>query len=63
MNLSGTYSLSDGDVQVNLAVPPITQHFNINQGSRIIWNGALLDPHIDFSATSKIRSQITQPDG
>lgn len=58
MNLSGTYSVVDGDIALN--VPPISRKFIINNGSRVVWSGPLLEPYIDFSATSRIRSQVSQ---
>lgn len=59
MNLNGTYDIQEGDI--NLALTAISRKFNIRQGSRIIWNGDLLEPKLDFKATSRIRSSVASP--
>ena len=59
MNLNGTYDIQEGDI--NLSLTAISRKFNIRQGSRVIWNGDVMEPKLDFKATSRIRSNVSAP--
>lgn len=59
MTLNGTYNIREGDIQ--LSFPPLTRRFNIRPGSRVAWNGILMEPDIDVRATSMVRSSVTLP--
>ncbi|MDO5035367.1 MAG: translocation/assembly module TamB domain-containing protein [Porphyromonas sp.] len=59
MNLSGDYSVIEGSVGLKISMPPITRQFNITPGSHVTWSGPLMEPYIDLSATSSMRSQVS----
>lgn len=58
MALFGTYEVGDG--YLNYSIPPIpSRRFTVQRDSRVTWSGPLLNPNIDFKATSRISSTVT----
>ena len=56
MSLNGTFEIRDGYVYYNL--PPISRKFIVEKDSRISWSGNVMNPYIDFKATSRIKSDV-----
>lgn len=56
MSLNGTFDIRDGYVYYNL--PPISRKFIVEKDSRITWAGNIMNPNIDFKATSRIKSDV-----
>ncbi|WP_234394755.1 translocation/assembly module TamB domain-containing protein [Porphyromonas cangingivalis] len=56
MSLNGTFEIRDGYVYYNL--PPISRKFIVEKDSRISWAGNVMNPYIDFKATSRIKSDV-----
>ena len=59
MTFNGTYNIQEGDIL--LSFPPISRKFTIRPGSKVAWNGILMEPDIDVQATSMVRSNVTLP--
>ncbi|MDR1723773.1 MAG: translocation/assembly module TamB [Tannerella sp.] len=57
MKLNGRYSLSDGIIRYSIPVIPLTD-FKIKDGSYVDWNGDPMNPYLDLSAYSRIRSSV-----
>jgi hypothetical protein len=57
MLLNGRYSLSDGNVRYNIPVIPLTD-FMIRNGSYIDWSGDPMNPYLNITAYSRIRSSV-----
>jgi hypothetical protein len=57
MLLNGRYALSDGNVRYNIPVIPLTD-FMIRSGSYIDWSGDPMNPYLNITAYSRIRSSV-----
>jgi hypothetical protein len=55
--LNGRYSLSDGNIRYNIPVIPLTD-FIVRNGSYIDWSGDLMNPYLNITAYSRIRSSV-----
>lgn len=62
MNLTGRYTLSNGQLKYSLPVIPL-KTFNINDGSYINWTGDIADPTINITALERVTSSVTLEDG
>lgn len=60
--LNGTYTIESGHVRYT---PPIVaqKNFDIASGSTIQWNGDMLNPQLNITATEKDRASVTGDDG
>lgn len=56
-HLSGTYTISSGVVRYT---PPVISQkvFNLNEGSSITWNGEMLNPQLNLTATNSVRTSV-----
>ena len=57
MTLNGAYNIHEGDIQLYMS--PLKRKFKVQQGSKVTWNGLLMEPDIDVKATAKIRSNVS----
>ena len=58
MNLTGRYLLSDGELKYTLPIIPL-KTFTISQGSYINWNGEIMNPTLNITATERVISPVT----
>ena len=61
MNVTGTYSMSEGVLKYALPVIPL-KTFNIADGSKITWTGDMFDPEIDITALERVTTSVTLDD-
>lgn len=61
INVTGTYSMSDGQLKYALPVIPL-KTFNIVDGSKITWTGNLFNPEVDITALERITTSVTFDD-
>lgn len=60
-NLTGSYTATGGVVRYSL--PVISQKvFNVDDGSQITWNGEMLNPTLDLSASNQTKCSVTDED-
>lgn len=59
MTLNGTYNIQEGDIHIYIS--PISRRFKVRQGSKVTWNGLLMEPDIDVVATANLRSNVSMP--
>jgi hypothetical protein len=57
MLLNGRYSLADGNIRYNIPVIPLTD-FIVRNGSYIDWSGDPMNPYLNITAYSRIRSSV-----
>lgn len=57
MLLNGRYILSDGNIRYNIPVIPLTD-FIIRNGSYVDWSGDPMNPYLNITAYSRIRSSV-----
>ncbi|MDR2146933.1 MAG: translocation/assembly module TamB [Tannerella sp.] len=57
MQLNGRYSLSNGNIRYNIPVIPLTD-FTVRNGSYVDWSGDPMNPYLNMTAYSKIRSTV-----
>lgn len=62
MNLTGRYTLSNGQMKYSLPVIPL-KTFSINDGSYINWTGDIMNPEINITAIERMNSAVTFEDG
>ena len=60
MSLAGTYEIREGYIHYSLPGMGKKQ-FTVDRDSRAIWSGDLLNPVINFKATSRVKSNISMP--
>ncbi|MDH6341416.1 hypothetical protein M2480_000168 [Parabacteroides sp. PFB2-12] len=60
--LNGRYTFTNGVVKYSLPVVPL-KAFDIHQGSYVQWDGEMLNPQINITATERMRATITDADG
>lgn len=60
MSLMGQYNLSGGG-DVRYAFPVVGRKiFSIDPSSNISWSGNVMNPHIDFKATQRVRANVVE---
>lgn len=61
-NLHGTYTISSGTVRYT---PPVISQkvFNLVEGSSITWNGDILNPQLNLTATNSMRTSVANNNG
>ncbi|MDR0574160.1 MAG: translocation/assembly module TamB [Tannerella sp.] len=57
MSLSGRYTLSDGTIRYSIPVIPLTD-FSIKNGSYVDWSGDPMNPFLNISAYTRVRSSV-----
>lgn len=57
MSLSGRYTLSDGTIRYSIPVIPLTD-FTVKNGSYVDWSGDLMNPYLNISAYTRVRSSV-----
>ena len=57
MSLNGRYTLSDGTMRYSIPVIPLTD-FSIRNGSYVDWNGNPMDPYLNITAYTRVRSSV-----
>ena len=55
--MNGRYTLSDGTIRYAIPVIPLTD-FTIRNGSYVDWSGDPMNPYLNISAYSRIRSSV-----
>ena len=61
MGLTGTYSMNGGQLKYALPVIPL-KTFNIAEGSKVTWNGDIMNPDIDIIAVERVTTSVTLDD-
>ncbi len=62
INLTGRYTLSNGQLKYTLPVIPL-KTFNINAGSYINWTGDIANPTLNITALERVMASVTLDDG
>lgn len=62
MNLTGRYTLSNGQLKYTLPVIPL-KTFSISDGSYINWTGDIADPTLHITALERVMASVTMEDG
>ena len=57
MALNGRYILSEGTIRYSIPVIPLTD-FSIRNGSYVDWSGNPMDPYLNISAYTRVRSSV-----
>jgi hypothetical protein len=57
MRLNGRYTLSDGTIRYSIPVIPLTD-FSIRNGSYVDWSGDPMNPYLNITAYSHVRSAV-----
>ena len=57
MRLNGRYTISDGLVRYSIPVIPLTD-FTIRDGSYVEWRGNPMNPFLNLTALSRLRSSV-----
>lgn len=57
MRLNGRYNISDGLVRYSIPVIPLTD-FTIRDGSYVEWRGNPMNPFLNLTASSRLRSSV-----
>ncbi|MDO4949008.1 MAG: translocation/assembly module TamB domain-containing protein [Bacteroidales bacterium] len=57
MLLNGRYALIDGELKYDIPIIPL-RTFNIKNGSYVQWNGPVLNPTLNITATERTRSSV-----
>lgn len=61
LNVTGTYAMSDGELKYELPIIPL-KTFNIIDGSKVTWNGDVLDPTLEITALERITTSVNIDD-
>ncbi len=61
-HLTGSYTVSTGVVRYT---PPVISQkvFNLAEGSSLTWNGEILNPQLNLTATNSVRTSVANSDG
>ena len=59
LQLSGRYTLSDGTIRYSIPVIPLTEFF-VKNGSYVDWRGNPMNPYLNMSAYTRIRTSVNQ---
>ncbi|MBR4844834.1 MAG: translocation/assembly module TamB domain-containing protein, partial [Bacteroidaceae bacterium] len=57
--LTGRYTLDSGEMKYSIPVIPL-KTFNIAQGSYVDFTGNLANPHLNITATERVRTSVTE---
>jgi hypothetical protein len=57
IRMNGRYTLSDGTIRYTIPVIPLTD-FTIRNGSYVDWNGDPMNPYLNISAYTRVRSSV-----
>jgi hypothetical protein len=61
LNITGTYTMNDGELKYELPIIPL-KTFNILDGSKVTWNGDILDPSLEITAIERITTSVNIDD-
>lgn len=61
LNVTGRYTMNDGDFKLSLPVIPL-KTLQIIDGSSISWTGQILEPELDITALERVTSSVTFED-
>ena len=62
INLTGRYTLNDGEMKYSLPVIPL-KTFNIKDGSYVEFNGDPMNPKLNITATERTKATVTDESG
>ena len=62
MNLTGRYTLSNGQIKYTLPIIPL-KTFNISEGSSIYWSGNIANPTLNITALERVVAPVTFDEG
>ena len=57
MRLNGRYAMSDGTIRYSIPVIPLTE-FYVKNGSYVDWSGNPMNPYLNISAYTRVRSSV-----
>ena len=57
LNVTGTYAMDEGELKYELPIIPL-KTFHITDGSKVTWNGDVLDPTLEITATERITTSV-----
>ena len=57
LRLNGRYTLSDGTIRYSIPVIPLTEFF-VKNGSYVDWNGNPMNPYLNMTAYTRVRSSV-----
>lgn len=58
LNVTGNYTMNEGELKYALPIIPL-KTFNIENGSKITWNGDILNPYLNIIALERITTSVT----
>lgn len=61
LQLNGRYTINSGTLKYTMMVIPLKE-FSIKSGSYVEFRGPLMNPHLNLSATERLRTTITEND-
>ena len=61
LNVSGSYTMNEGELKYELPIIPL-KTFNIENGSKVTWNGDILNPTLNIVALERITTSVTFDD-
>ena len=62
INLTGRYTLTDGEMKYSLPIIPL-KTFNIKEGSYVEFTGDPMNPKLNITATERIKATVTDESG
>lgn len=62
LNVTGTYAMNDGELKYELPIIPL-KTLNIIDGSKVTWNGDILDPTLEITAIERVTTSVNLDDG
>ena len=62
MQLFGRYTINDGEMKYQLPVIPL-KTFNIGQGSYVEFNGDIMNPRLNLTATERVKALVSSEGG
>lgn len=57
VNVTGTYAMNDGELKYEMPIIPL-KTFHITDGSKVTWNGDILDPTLEITAIERITTSV-----
>lgn len=61
VNVTGSYTMNEGELKYELPVIPL-KTFNIENGSKVTWNGDILNPTLNIVALERVTTSVTFDD-
>jgi hypothetical protein len=61
LNVTGSYTMNEGELKYELPIIPL-KTFNIENGSKVTWNGDILNPTLNIVALERITTSVTFDD-